>query len=93
MKPPPSVWVCWDTNGKRAHKIHFTSAEPTVSSIYERYDLARPAAKSEIAKAIADATLRANRRAARILLHKCGPVNNDWIQEAAIEIMGKRRKK
>lgn len=58
----------------------------------------RTAAKSEIDKAVADATLRANRRAARIVLRYPCIVNpkrepGHFRVVIANEIMGKRREK
>lgn len=58
-----SIYAGYDAHGRNVWVEHL----PRGTWSMQKFTLPRPAAKSEIAKAVADATLRANRRACRIV--------------------------
>jgi hypothetical protein len=82
-----SIYAGYDAHGRNVWVEHL----PRGTWSMQKFTLARPAAKSEIDKAVADATLRANRRAARIV--KNFNFDAGCTEKCANEIMGKRRKK
>jgi hypothetical protein len=66
---PRSVIVGINDDGEPccAHLYNSRRRDCGSHKTWAAYTLARPAAKSEIAKAVAEATLRANRRSVRVL--------------------------
>jgi len=91
-KPPKSVWLRWDQE-----KVYlFGFPRPSLfqkSTEYIRADsIPSPStSSSRLEKAVADATRRANRRAARIVLRMID-TDGGFADDIANEIMGRKSK-